>query len=54
MVRHQPKIFSLTLIAFLCVVAAHVVFWIFTFPANQLTSNWTVLPENWMALRATP
>jgi hypothetical protein len=52
MVRRQSKIFSLTLIAFLCVVAAHAVFWIFTFPANQLTSNWTVLPENWMALRA--
>jgi hypothetical protein len=28
------------------------VFWTFTFPANQQTSNWTVLPENWMALRA--
>jgi energy-coupling factor transporter transmembrane protein EcfT len=26
-------------------------FWTFTFPANQQTSNWTVLPENWMALR---
>jgi hypothetical protein len=52
MVRHQPRVFALTLAAFLCVVAAHVVFWIFTFPANQLTSNWTVLPENWMALRA--
>ena len=52
MVRRQPKVFALTLLAFLCVAGAHVVFWIFTFPANQLTSNWTVLPENWMALRA--
>ena len=52
MVRHQSKVFALTLAAFLCVLAAHVVFWIFTFPANQETSNWTVLPENWMALRA--
>jgi hypothetical protein len=28
-----------------------VVFWTFTFPANQATDNWTMLPENWMALR---
>jgi len=52
MVRRQPRSFVLTLGAFLCLAGAHVVFWIFTFPANQLTSNWTVLPENWMALRA--
>lgn len=34
MVRRQPKVFALTLVSFLCVLAAHVVFWIFTFPAN--------------------
>ena len=28
------------------------VFWSFTFPANQATANWTVLPEGWQALRA--
>ncbi len=52
MVRHQPKVFGLTLAAFLCLLAAHGLFWIFTFPANQATSNWTTLPENWTALRA--
>jgi hypothetical protein len=52
MVRHQPMVFGLTLAAFLCVLAAHVVFWIYTFPANKETLYWTVLPENWMALRA--
>jgi len=51
MVRNQPKVFALTLVAFLCIVGTQVVFWTFTFPANQQTSNWTVLPENWMALR---
>jgi hypothetical protein len=51
MVRRRPKVFALTLAAFLCLLAAHVVFWIFTFPANQETINWTVLPENWMTLR---
>lgn len=52
MVRHQPKVFGLTLAAFLCLLAAHVLFWIYTFPANQETLYWTVLPENWMVLRA--
>ena len=52
MVRRQPTVFALTFAAFFCALAAHIVFWIFTFPANQETGNWTVLPENWMALRA--
>lgn len=52
MVRRQPKVFGLTLAAFLCLLVAHGLFWIFTFPANQETLYWTVLPENWMALRA--
>jgi hypothetical protein len=52
MVRRQSRVFALTLAAFLCVLTAHVVFWMFTFPANKETLYWTVLPENWMALRA--
>ena len=52
MVRRQPKEFGLTLAAFLCLLAAHALFWIYTFPANQATLYWTVLPDNWMALRA--
>jgi hypothetical protein len=40
------------LLAFLCVAAAQAVFWIFTFPANQATANWTQAPPNWEALRA--
>jgi len=27
------------------------VFWTYTYPANQVTNNWTVLPENWRELR---
>jgi hypothetical protein len=52
MVRAQPKAFILTLIAFLCIVGTQVVFWTFTYPANQTTSNWTMLPANWLQLRA--
>jgi hypothetical protein len=51
MVRKYPKTFVLTLVAFLCLAGAQVVFWTFTYPANQQTHNWTVLPETWQALR---
>ena len=33
-------------------VGAQIVFWVWTFPANQATANWTQQPENWEALRA--
>jgi uncharacterized membrane protein YeaQ/YmgE (transglycosylase-associated protein family) len=33
-------------------IGAQVVFWIYTYPANVATSNWTFLPETWEALRA--
>jgi hypothetical protein len=51
MVRNPPKTFVLILVAFLCMAGTQVLFWTFTFPANQQTHNWTVLPENWPALR---
>jgi hypothetical protein len=41
----------LTLVAFLCIAGAQVVFWTYTYPANQATNNWTVLPANWLTLR---
>lgn len=51
MVRRQRTAFRLTVVAFLCMAGAQVVFWIFTYPANQATDNWTVLPANWLELR---
>lgn len=27
------------------------VFWIFTYPANVTTHDWTTLPDNWTRLR---
>jgi hypothetical protein len=38
--------------AFLIAVSL-VVFFNYTFPANQATANWTVIPEGWERLRAT-
>ena len=50
-VRHERKAFILALIAFLCIAGTQVIFWIYTYPANQATNNWTMLPENWAKLR---
>jgi len=51
LVRKRPNELALSLVAFLCIVGTQLVFWTFTFPANQQTNNWTVLPENWTTLR---
>lgn len=49
--RHQRNAFIFALIAFLCIVGTQIVFWTYTYPANQATNNWTMLPENWSDLR---
>jgi hypothetical protein len=51
LVRKRAHEFALSLVAFLCIMGTQVVFWTFTFPANQQTSNWTVLPADWGTLR---
>jgi hypothetical protein len=51
MLRQQGKSFTLTLSAFLCVVATQIIFWIFTYPVNQQTNNWKRMPANWLELR---
>jgi hypothetical protein len=39
-------------IALACLVAAQVVFWTLTFPANAATDNWIEQVANWQSLRA--
>lgn len=51
MVRKAPKVFILSFIALLCIVGNLIVFFTFTYPVNVQTDNWTMLPENWPALR---
>ncbi len=46
MIRTQLKAFVLTLIAFVCLAGAQVMFRTFTYPANQATDNWTMLSAN--------
>jgi glucan phosphoethanolaminetransferase (alkaline phosphatase superfamily) len=51
MIRQNQNEFRLTLIALVCIAASLAVFFIYTYPANKQTNNWTVLPENWEGLR---
>lgn len=49
--RGTGRPFFLALTAALCIALSLVIFFSVTFPANQATQNWTVLPEGWEALR---
>jgi hypothetical protein len=51
MVRRWRGPFWLALLAFLLVGGTLAVFFTWTYPANQATSNWTVAPLNWEQLR---
>jgi hypothetical protein len=51
LVRSRLRQFALACVAFGCVLVTQVIFWMFTFPVNQQTRNWTTLPPNWMMLR---
>ena len=49
--RRDPRILRPVLAAALFLAAAQAVFWIFTFPTNVATENWTVAPPGWERLR---
>jgi hypothetical protein len=51
MVRRVRGPFWLALAGFLLVAATLAVFFTWTYPANQATSNWTEVPANWQELR---
>jgi hypothetical protein len=51
MSRGQPRVFRSAVVALLCLVAAQVMFWVYTYPTNVATGNWTTVPENWEMLR---
>jgi hypothetical protein len=50
-VRKERKAFLFAVIALLCIAGTQVVFWTYTYPTNQATHNWTMLPANWVELR---
>ena len=49
--RKEGGEFGPALTAFLCIAGTQAIFWAFTYPANQQTANWTLLPDHWAALR---
>jgi len=51
MVRNHRPGFIMSLSAALCLAATLVIFWLFTYPINVLSKNWTVLPEPFDAAR---
>ena len=51
LLRGRGAPFVLALFAFLCIGLTLVVFFIWTYPANQATNNWTMIPDNWEQLR---
>jgi len=51
MLRGCGRPFILALIAGLCVMVMFAIFFIWTYPANQATDNWTTIPANWEQLR---
>ena len=49
--RAKRAPFYLTIAATLCIALSLIVFFTFTFPANQATQNWTTMPQEWEGLR---
>lgn len=49
-VRGTPA-FALAVTAAMCVALSLIVFFLYTYPANQATANWTMLPDDWETLR---
>ena len=51
MMRNDRAAFLMSVAAALCLAATQVVFWMFTYPINVSTDNWTVAPETFEAAR---
>jgi phosphoglycerol transferase MdoB-like AlkP superfamily enzyme len=49
--RVQREAAALALTAALCILLTLGVFFIWTYPANVATDNWTAVPDNWRQLR---
>ena len=47
----RRRAYVLPLLAFLLVAATLVIFFVWTYPANQATANWTLPTPNWTTLR---
>ena len=50
-VRHNTAAMGLAIAATVLIAVNLAIFMVWTKPANAVTENWTVRPENWQALR---
>jgi hypothetical protein len=50
-VRRDRTAFVLSLLAFLCLAATQAIFWMFTYPMNVASGQWTVTPADFEAAR---
>lgn len=50
--RERADVMWLVILALVGLLGAQAVFWLFTFPTNVATGNWTVIPTDWEVLRA--
>jgi hypothetical protein len=51
LLRGRGAPFALALFGFFSIALALVIFFIWTYPANQATNNWTMIPNDWEQLR---
>lgn len=49
--RRKGPPFAWATLSFLCMAGSLVIFFVWTYPANLATDNWTTMPPNWAALR---
>jgi hypothetical protein len=52
MARRRPEVLWPVLLAIMSLACAQAIFWVFTYPANVVTSNWTSVPADWEMWRA--
>lgn len=51
MERRKKPVLSYLIVALSTFVISMIIFFLYTFPANQATLNWTELPGNWEVMR---
>jgi hypothetical protein len=51
MMTHSRAAFWFSSAAFLCLLATQAVFWLFTYPINTRTKNWSEAPNNFESAR---
>lgn len=49
--RRDGRSFRWAAAALAAMVLTQIIFWTYTFPANQATHDWTFLPDGWQSLR---